>query len=115
MVNTFMACRDRGAYENAAPPQSVIGAPGAQILCMEWIDDGFFRYDVYELHLQSSSPFTNAPSPDDVVFGGFARYLGHDGGLELWQGRRVASFPEVQRRRTTIPYSDTCATRRIIW
>jgi hypothetical protein len=47
---------------------------------------------VYELHLQNRfvAPFTNAPAPDDVVLGGFARYLGHDlGGLELWQGRRV--------------------------
>lgn len=58
-----------------------------------WHDDGNFNYTVYELHLDNRfrPPFVNAPTPEsEVIFGGFARLLGHDiGGLELWPGRRV--------------------------
>jgi hypothetical protein len=85
----------RGDYENLPIlTNQVIGALGrTDIMRRAWgLDDGFFRYDVYELHLENrwSPPTPNAPSPDGVVIGDFARYLGHDlGGLELWQGRRI--------------------------
>jgi hypothetical protein len=47
-----------------------------------WHDDGIFSYDVYELHLGNRflPPFVNNPAQADVVFGGFARFLGHDVG-----------------------------------
>lgn len=59
-----------------------------------WMDDGIFSYDVYELHLHRrwQRPTMNGPAGEDVVFGGFARYIGYDlGGLELWQGRPVVA------------------------
>lgn len=85
----------RGAYENVPPlTNQVLGALGrVDIMRRAWgMDDGFFRYDVYELNLENRwTPLTpHVPSPDDVVIGDFVRYLGHDlGGLELWQGRRL--------------------------
>jgi hypothetical protein len=55
-----------------------------------WFDDGTFSYDVYELHLATRfvDPQPNGREPRNVIFGGFARYMGEDlGGLEFWQGR----------------------------
>ena len=55
-------------------------------------DDGNFRYDVYELHLENRwiTPTPQGAAPDDVVIGGFVRYLGYDiGGLDFWPGRHV--------------------------
>ncbi|NDJ62997.1 MAG: glycosyltransferase family 39 protein [Chloroflexi bacterium] len=84
-----------GAYAER-PPQTnqLLNALGrTDIMRRAWgLDDGIFRYDVYELHLENrfTPPTPNAPAPDDVIIGGFARYLGHDiGGLDLWPGRRV--------------------------
>lgn len=85
----------RGAYE--AVPQfenQVVSALGrTDIMRRAWgLDDGIFRYDVYELHLENRfvQPEPNGLAADEVVFGNFARYIGYDiGGLELWQGRRV--------------------------
>jgi hypothetical protein len=85
----------RGAYDNVPLLQNqVVSALGrGDIMRRAWgMDDGFFRYDVYELNLQNrfADPDINGAAPDDVVIGDFARYLGYDiGGLELWPGRRV--------------------------
>lgn len=73
-----------------------------------WHDDGNFNYTVYELHLGNRfrPPFVHAPTPEgEVVFGEFARLLGHDiGGLELWPGRRVILHLYWQALKT--PASD---------
>lgn len=55
-------------------------------------DDGIFRYDIYELHLENRfiEPRPNAPQTGEVVFGDVARFIGHDiGGSLFWPGRRV--------------------------
>ncbi len=72
----------------------VLGALGrTDIMRRAWgMDDGIFRYDVYELHLANRwiKPQPNGLASQDVVFAGAVRYLGYDiGGLELWPGRRV--------------------------
>jgi 4-amino-4-deoxy-L-arabinose transferase-like glycosyltransferase len=57
-----------------------------------WKDDGFFRYTVYELHIDRRlrQPSIGAPAPADVRFGDFARYLGFSiGGDTFWPGRRI--------------------------
>jgi hypothetical protein len=57
-----------------------------------WHDDGTFSYDVYELHLENRfvRAEVNGPATQDIVFGGFVRYLGNAiGGLEFWQGRPI--------------------------
>jgi hypothetical protein len=57
-----------------------------------WYDDGIFNYNVYELHLDRRfvPPYIQSAPEQEVIFGDFARYLGHDiGGLELWPDRRV--------------------------
>jgi hypothetical protein len=85
-----------GIYQFASPqPNQVLSALGrTDILRRAWgMDDGIFRYDIYELHLERrySPEFSpNAPAPDEVVIGGFARYMGHDiSGAELWENRRL--------------------------
>lgn len=84
-----------GRYEGISPlDNQVTGALGrVDILRRAWgMDDGIFRYDVYELHLANrfNRPVPNGPVTADVQAGGWARYLGYDiGGLELWPGRRV--------------------------
>ena len=78
------------------PPlqNQVIGALNRQdIMRRAWgMDDGIFRYDVYELNLANRwiVPQPNGAETRDVVIGGFVRYLGYDiGGLDLWPGARV--------------------------
>jgi hypothetical protein len=84
-----------GAYEHVPKFENqVVSALGrTDIMRRAWgMDDGIFRYDVYELYLQNRfvRPTPNGLETDDVVFGDFARYVGYDiGGLDLWQGRRV--------------------------
>lgn len=84
-----------GAYQTINPLENqVVGALGRRdIIRRAWgLDDGIFRYDVYELNLAGrfTRPQPNGPAEGDVVFGGFARYLGYDiGGLEFWDGRRL--------------------------
>ncbi|MBL8130465.1 MAG: glycosyltransferase family 39 protein [Anaerolineae bacterium] len=85
----------RGEYESVAFFENqVINALGRQdIVRRAWgHDDGIFKYDVYELHLNRRwrAPEPMGAASDEVIFGGFAGYLGYDlGGLELWTGRRV--------------------------
>jgi hypothetical protein len=72
----------------------VLGALLRQdIMRRAWgMDDGIFRYDVYELTLERrwQRPQPNGAETADVVFGGFVRYLGEDlGTLDLWEGRPV--------------------------
>jgi len=85
-----------GDYEAIPPLQNqVISALNRHdIMRRAWgMDDGIFKYDVYELHV---SDRWIAPKPEgepghDVIFGdGLVRYLGYDiGGLDLWPGRHV--------------------------
>jgi hypothetical protein len=56
------------------------------------MDDGIFKYDVYELHVADRwiTPHPAGEAKQDIVFGGMVRYLGYDiGGFELWPGRNV--------------------------
>jgi hypothetical protein len=84
-----------GVYETVPLMQNqVLGALGrSDILRRAWgIDDGIFRYDVYELALDRrwQPPQPNGAAEREIVWGGFARYLGNDlGGLEFWPGRPV--------------------------
>ncbi|MCL4250052.1 MAG: glycosyltransferase family 39 protein [Anaerolineae bacterium] len=84
-----------GAYQGV-PVQAnqVIGALRREdIMRRAWgMDDGIFRYNVYELHLERrfQPPPPNAQAEGQVVFGDFARYLGNDiGALDFWPGRPV--------------------------
>ncbi|NWG17966.1 MAG: glycosyltransferase family 39 protein [Chloroflexi bacterium] len=58
-----------------------------------WRDDSVFNYTVYELHLENRfvRPKNGVPPAEgDVVFGGFARLLGHNiGGDYFWPGRKL--------------------------
>ena len=92
-----------GAYGGIPITQNqVIGAlarasdaPG-RILRRAWgFDDGFFRYNVYELSLENRflppATFHNLIAPDaDVVFGDFARFGGHNIIADVfWPGRAI--------------------------
>ena len=85
----------RGAYQNIPITRNqVVGALNRHDISRRaWgHDDGIFRYDVYELDLGNrwTAPMPHEPAAQDVVFGGVARYLGHDiGGSEFWRGRRL--------------------------
>lgn len=85
----------RGAYESVPFfANQVLGALGRQdIMHRAWgLDDGIFKYDIYELQVRDrwTRPEPQGAAQQEVIFGGFARYLGYDiGGLELWTGRRV--------------------------
>ncbi|MDX2138035.1 MAG: glycosyltransferase family 39 protein [Chloroflexota bacterium] len=82
-------------YQNVAiTDNQVLGALARQdIMRRAWgMDDGIFRYDVYELSLDRrwQRPQPNGAETADVVFGGLVRYLGEDlGTLDLWEGRPV--------------------------
>ncbi|MBZ0297338.1 MAG: glycosyltransferase family 39 protein [Anaerolineae bacterium] len=55
-------------------------------------DDGIFRYQVYELHLDRRflDPQMFHDPQEPVVFGDFARYRGHGIGADmLWPGREI--------------------------
>ncbi len=92
----------RGAYQ-AIPPQrnQVVSAlaladyDGVDTIMRKawWKDDGNFNYTVYELHLERrfvESENGIRPQEGEVVFGGFARYLGHNiGGDSFWPGRKL--------------------------
>jgi hypothetical protein len=55
-------------------------------------DDGIFRYQVYELHLERrfNDPQMIHDPAQAVIFGGFARYRGHGiGGDTFWPGRQL--------------------------
>jgi hypothetical protein len=85
----------RGEYESIPLLENqVIGALGrTDIMRRAWgLDDGIFRYDVFELNLENRflTPAPNGAVSADVVFGGFARYLGYEiAGLDFWEGRRL--------------------------
>jgi hypothetical protein len=57
-----------------------------------WMDDGIFKYTVYELDLEKrwEQPEVTIPPKGNVVFGGFVRYMGYDIlSHEFWLGRKV--------------------------
>ena len=84
-----------GVYELIPPLQNqVIGALNRHdIMRRAWgMDDGIFKYDVYELNLAPrwTEPQPQRAAKQDVIFGGMVRYLGYDiGGLDLWPNRGV--------------------------
>ncbi|MCC6613750.1 MAG: glycosyltransferase family 39 protein [Anaerolineae bacterium] len=84
-----------GMYEDVPlVDNQVIGALRREdIMRRAWgMDDGIFRYDVYELNLDHryETPQPNGPASEEVVFGDFARYLGYDiGTLDFWVGRPI--------------------------
>ena len=87
-----------GSYEalNIPPLQNqVVSALNRHDIARRaWgMDDGIFKYDVYELHVADRwvEPHPAGVPTQDVVFGdGLVRYLGYDiGGLDLWPGRGV--------------------------
>lgn len=86
-----------GAYASIpADSNQVVNALGrTDIMRRAWgLDDGIFRYDVFELNLAArhAEPFINAPPDGRAELGGMIEYLGHDlGGLDLWPGRRLIS------------------------
>lgn len=86
----------RGAVERIPPLSNGFLAALGRLDLMRpaWgYDDGIFRYQAYELHLDRRfiKPVQNAPTPEgDVIFGGFARLLAHDiGANTFWPGRKV--------------------------
>lgn len=85
----------QGAYGDIPfVANQVVGSFGrGDVLPRVWgADDGNFRYDVYEPHLsvRETEIIPNDAETDEVIFGDFVRFLGHDiGGLELWPGRRI--------------------------
>lgn len=86
-----------GAYENIPWTENQIWAAlrRQDVMRYAWGEnDGLFRYDVYELHLDRrfERPTPNHAAEQDVIFGDFVRFLGHDiGGLEFWENRRVVT------------------------
>ena len=86
-----------GQYENIPWMQNQIlaGLKREDVMRYAWGEnDGIFRYDVYELHLDRrfEPPTPHHPAENDVVFGDFVRYLGHDiGGLEFWPDRKIVT------------------------
>jgi len=57
-----------------------------------WHDDGFFNYEVYELHLDRrfENPAAIHDPPQPVIFGDFVRFRGHGIGADtFWPGRPV--------------------------
>ena len=89
-----------GAYEPIPLPQNqVVGAFARTGTTVENImrrawgrDDGIFRYQVYELHLERRfvEPEMIHDPAEAVIFGDFARYRGHGiGGTAFWPGREV--------------------------
>jgi hypothetical protein len=59
-----------------------------------WEDDGNFNYVVYELHLDRrfTKPKRGVRPKGDTIFGGFARYLGHDIGGSIFSTERKIAF-----------------------
>lgn len=94
-----------GAYERAGVPpleNQVLSALGRQDILRRawWRDDGIFRYEIYELNLDAR--FTPkqplAATESDIVFGGFARLLGHEissSTFQVGQRRTVKLFWQV--------------------
>ena len=98
-VNYFVYGKPEGigSYESLnIPPlqnQVVSALNRHDIMRRAWgMDDGIFKYDVYELHVSDRwvEPHPAGVPTQDVVFGGMLQYLGYDiGGLDLWPGRSV--------------------------
>ncbi len=81
-----------GAYERAgiAPNNNqVLAALGREDIIRRawWKDDGIFRYEIYELNLDNrfepKQPL--ATVGDEIVFGGFARFVGHELSSSIFQ------------------------------
>ncbi len=86
-----------GAYETVPliENQVLSALNRADVMRPAWgMDDGIFRYQVYELHLDNRfvKPETiHVPARGDVVFGNFARFLGHSiSGNTFWEGRELS-------------------------
>jgi hypothetical protein len=84
-----------GRYEQVALTENaVLGALARQdIMRRAWgMDDGIFRYNVYELFTEQRfvPPQPSDAAMQEVRFGEYARILGNDiGGFEFWVGRPI--------------------------
>ncbi|MCB9456613.1 MAG: glycosyltransferase family 39 protein [Anaerolineaceae bacterium] len=92
----------RGAYENIPPQENqVVGALGlantgfrTSPVRQAWSrDDGIFRYEVFELHVENRflNPQESLHDPAvPVIFGDVIRFRGHGiGGDTFWPGRPI--------------------------
>jgi hypothetical protein len=85
----------RGAYESIPlhANQILSALDRLDVMRPAWgKDDGILRYQVYELYLSQRfvAPDIHVPPAGDIVFGGFARFLGHDiSGADFWVGRKL--------------------------
>ncbi len=92
-----------GMYEDVPLAENQVWAALGRKDITRWawgMDDGIFRYDIYELHLENrwERPTPIAEAEGDVRAGDFARLLGHDLGLdvfEIGQRRVMKLFWEV--------------------
>ncbi|MEO1440885.1 MAG: hypothetical protein AAFV33_10805, partial [Chloroflexota bacterium] len=94
-----------GAYEQTGVPlqnNQVLSALGRNDILRRawWRDDGIFRYEIYELNLAErfvpKAPL--AALDDEVIFGGFARFIGHEvssSTFQIGQRRTVKLYWEV--------------------
>lgn len=89
-----------GAYDGIPMQQNQIisalalaGSTVDNVMRRAWgADDGIFRYDVFELHLEQRfvEPDSFHDPAEPVVFGDFARFRGHGIGADtFWPGRPV--------------------------
>ena len=95
-----------GAYERAGinpVDNQVLAALGRKDIIRRawWKDDGIFRYEIYELFVdrrfEPKQPL--AAVEDEIVFGGFARFVGHELSssiFQIGQRRTVKFYWEVQ-------------------
>lgn len=79
-----------GMYEHVPILQNqVLSALGRTDIMRKawWKDDGIFRYEIYELNLENRFiDYTPLGAvQDEVIFGGFARFKGHELGSDVFQ------------------------------
>lgn len=94
-----------GAYGDPPTPplgNQVLSALGRTDIMRKawWKDDGIFRYEIYELHLERrfEAATPHSTYDDEVIVGGFARLVGHElssTDFEIGQRRTIKLFWEV--------------------
>jgi 4-amino-4-deoxy-L-arabinose transferase-like glycosyltransferase len=92
-----------GMYEDIPIDQNQVWAALGRRDIMRWawgMDDGIFRYDIYELHIENryTPPSPNNRAEGEVRFGDYAQFLGHDivsNTFEIGQRRVLTLYWEV--------------------